>query len=331
MRKRCCIRLAKLSAILPAAAGLLIATNGWASKPAPLTRTNEGLYLAEAEIHGAAGFFIIDTGAAISAVEPGFASRAGFPAGHTMRRLYGLTQIETLPTLNLEVRFDLAAPRLVDIAMLGEALPYPNEADGLLGLNAVLPEEGGVLEIDFPSGVMRLHDPGDAPVPLLADPWIDISSSKNHPDILLAPVSVEGVAGEAMIDTGLPFIVMNRAYARALKRGGLTQGIEITGYSENGEQPDLIRVDNVRLGPIALHSATVYLLDAPVFDALERKEKPVMILGAPAFQSLKLLIDTDNGRFTAAPPDYFGRQSAACTGSRISCSSAITRMTRSDR
>lgn len=331
MKIRSCARLAKLSAVISASVGLLIGSTGWASNPVPLTRTDEGLYLAKAEINSTAGFFIIDTGAAISAVEPGFASRAGLPAGHSKRRLYGLTQIETLPTLYLEVRSDLVTSRLVDIAMLGEALPYPSEADGLLGLNAFLPDNPGVLEIDFPSGVMRLHEPGNAPVPLLANAWTAIHSSADHPEILLAPVKVEGTPGEAMIDTGIPFIVMNRAYADALKRGGLTQETEITGYSENGEKPDLIRVDNIRLGPIVLHNATIYILDAPVFEALGRKDEPVMILGAPAFQKLKILIDTGARRFTAAPPDYFGDHSAACTGSRISCSPTITRMTRSKR
>ncbi len=298
---------------------------------ARLSRTPEGLYLAEAKIGDESGLFIIDTGAAISAIEPGFAQRAGLEPPSTYRHLYGLTQVEILPTSRIEVRSSLAGRRQTDTAFLHEPLPYPPQADGLLGLNAILPAGTGVLEIDFPSGYMRLHEVGEAPDPILHNAWLDISAPTDHPSILLTPVKVDGVAGEALIDTGIPFIVMNRAYARALEKLGRRRPTELTGFSEEEETPEVLRVRNIQLGAIALRNSSVYVLDAPVFEALGRTETPLLILGAPAFQDLKLLIDTKTRRFIAAPPDYFGKHSPACTGSRISCSSSVTRMTRSER
>lgn len=290
----------------------------------PLIWADDGIYMAEAEIHGQTGRFIIDTGAGLTMIEPGFAALAAIDAGPRRKMFHGLTQAELLPTQDVVVTTPLNGNRQLSVGLLDEPLPYPSAANGLLGLDAIMPENAA-LEIDFPGTFARIHDAEDAPEPRLRNAWVDIQYSDRQPGMMLIPIKMDGIKGLALIDTGVPFIVMNPAYAEAMERRGLRAKRRITGYSEEEETPEVLLVRKIAFGALGLRNAPVYVLDAPAFDALGLRDTPALILGAIAFEDLKLVIDMNNDRIAAAPPEYFDERSP-CTGSRLGCPHEVNRI-----
>lgn len=312
-------------AVFLAAAGTSLAQR---TGELPLTPTSEGLYLANARVAGQDGAFVLDTGAEVSALEPAFAARARLEASSSSRRIIGLTQVENAGIASVDI--DAGPIRRVssDAAILREALPYPAQADGLLGLSALLPDDAAIVEIDFRDHVFRFHTADTAPEPNFESAWLDLQPSPNNLSVWLAPVELDRVGGAALIDTGVPFLVMNEAYERALKAKGRLEPIEITGFDDNAERPEIVRIERLKLGSVVWKNVPVYVVESPAFEALGRKDEPTLILGASAFKDMKMVIDVQTGRFVAAPQEYFDDDRRACTGSRISCAGNVTRMTR---
>lgn len=294
----------------------------------PLTPTTDGLYLANARVAGQDGAFVLDTGAEVTALEPAFAARAKLGASSASRRVIGLTQIEDAGIASVDI--DAGPIRRVssDAAILKEALPYPAQADGLLGLSALLPDDAAIVEIDFRDHVFRFHTEKTAPRPNFESAWLDLQSSPDNLSVWMVPVDLDRVTGAALIDTGVPFLVMNEAYEAALDAKGRLERIEITGFDDSAERPEIVRIKRLKLGSVVWKNVPVYVLESPAFEALGRKGKPTLILGASVFKDMKLVVDIQTGRLVAAPPEYFDGDSRACTGSRISCAGNVTRMTR---
>lgn len=313
-------------AVFLAGAGLSLAQR---TGELPLTPTTDGLYLANARVAGQEGAFVLDTGAEVTALEPAFAARARLETSTSSRRIIGLTQVEDAGVASVDIDAGPIRRTASDAAILREALPYPAEADGLLGLSALLPDDAAIVEIDFRDHAFRFHTAETAPEPNFESAWLDLQPSPNNLSVWLAPVELDRVSGAALIDTGVPFLVMNEAYERVLKAKGRLEPIEITGFDENADRPEVVRIERLKLGSVVWKNVPVYVLESPAFAALGRKDEPTLILGASAFKDMKMVIDIKEGRFVAAPPEYFDEDRRACTGSRISCAGNVTRMTRS--
>jgi len=302
------------------AAGSVMSGAAAADSEFRLTESAEGVYLAGATIAGVEGLLVFDTGAEITALEPEFAERASLHLTENARRLHGLTNVEWAGLATVDILVGPIRGDQSETAVLREALPFPVEADGVLGLDLIVPEPGSVIELDFPDRTVRIHGRRNAPEPMFHPPWLELTPIADR-DVLAVPIRADRVEGTAIIDTGIPFVVMNRAMQQSLNARGQLSYVEIKGFDDTEESlPKIAVIRSLQLGATRLQNVRAYVIDAPALALLGLEDEPTLIMGAAAFSGLTILFDPDHRRIAAAPPEYFSRPGGRnCTGSRLSC------------
>ena len=229
-------------------------------------------------IEGAGPFdFLIDTGSQATAGTHEINTSLGLNplgtatlVGMASMRDVDIVEVETLQVGQHEV-FDLVAP-VLNKTHLG--------ADGIIGLDSL--QDFRVL-LDFREETIAVQD---------------VTKIKNYRkgfeivvrarpqlgQLLITDAVVEGVRATVIIDTGAQASLANTALQERLraKRSQEVTTTDVNGVSITG---DLSYVRTLNIQGLSLRNVPLAFADAPAFEALGLKDKPVLSLG---MQHLKL-------------------------------------------
>lgn len=230
--------------------------------------------------------FVLDNGASGTTLDPATTERLGLPrdaATETAQGLGGPTDVRlyrarSIRAGGLEVK-DAIVP----------AVPAPDfDSHDIVGLAGV--DLMGARTILWDLGAMRIAH-GAAP-PTAPACWTPVASDWVRPWKILVDVEIGGVAGKAMIDTGLQKTTMNRVFARALGLDKtMTRSDGVSGL--DGRSIDTFRAVAPRatMGPWTFENASIEIADLDLFNRLDDAAAPRMVLGADWLAGKRFAID----------------------------------------
>lgn len=224
--------------------------------------------------------FIVDSGADTSAVGLRIAHDLELPLG-TPATLNGMTSRNIVDrvkvaelTLGPTTIKDLQLPALRELDLGG---------DGLVGIDALVRQR---LMMDFDKRIIKIED---AAKPMKFAPGdIVIIGRRQHGQLILAEVKASGVKLDAVIDTGTEVSIGNSALREKLlrHRAKITtvQAIGVTGVPATLQ---LIRVDELQLGPVIFRDVPIAFADVPPFKMFGLAKEPALLLGTDLLSTFR--------------------------------------------
>jgi predicted aspartyl protease len=275
-------------------AGCLLPNSLTGQVEVPL-RMEHGWFLVPVTVGGDLTLdFIVDTGAALSAVTGSTLRRMGVEASGSVQA-QGASGAQELPTariqsLELGTLRTWNAPVLVlDDEVLTPDVPGdPPPYDGVLGADVLGAHD---VLLDPVAGVLKLfgEDPHPDALPPLADPlplWRIAGPILGH------DVTINGSVMPAILDTGARRVVVSPRGARNA-RATAVPGTRRTGTPGVGredvawEDVDLTRV---QAGDTDLGALAAQVGSLPIFRSLGFGDRAVVLLGNPALRGCPVLI-----------------------------------------
>jgi predicted aspartyl protease len=243
--------------------------------------------------------FIVDTAAESSVISRELARELGLAADGRARMLsmtstrdFGMVRMPGVSFLEGETR------TLRAFALNGENLG----ASGVLGIDAL---RGQRVVLDFEAGEMRVGPAPRRVVPIGPDDII-VRGRSRFGQLVLIDSSAEGVPVDVIVDSGLQVSVGNEALRRLLtsRRNRFTQ-IELLSITGESLMADYTRVDNLRIGGVAITGMPVAFANAHFFRRMRLTRRPALLLGMDALQMFRrVAVDFPNRRaHFVLPPD----------------------------
>ena len=250
--------------------------------------------------------FVIDTGAAATAVSDQLATRLGLPAREPVL-VHGITAATRTESVAVE-RLQLSGLNFRDLHC--PVFPAANlGADGLLGLDVL-----GRFRLGF--DVQRrsasLHIRGVRILMGGADMTTGTrirreglrTAHGRFGQLILTQVTVEGVPTAAFIDSGAQYSIGNirlqRAVAaRSTDGGRLARRVPLYGVTGQSLSADLAQVSDLRLGAIRLGPTPLLFADLHCFGTLELADQPSLLIGADLLGRFRhVTLDFEEGLVT---------------------------------
>lgn len=233
-----------------------------------------------AQVDGKGPFrFVVDSGADSSALSQRTARSLRLPPGSPVV-LHGMTAsslvdrvVVTQLALGQSIVRDLELPVLRD-EDLG--------ADGLIGIDALVEQR---LMMDFDKRLITIED-AQRPAQRL-DGEIVVTARRRRGQLILTQASVAGLSVDAVIDTGSEVTIGNSALRDRLARGKQLQEIEVTGVTGVTLKMPILRVAEIRVGPVIMRSVPIAFYDVPPFAVFGLDERPAMLLGTDLMESFR--------------------------------------------
>jgi predicted aspartyl protease len=217
--------------------------------------------------------FVVDSGADTTAVSTLLASRLGLAKG-TPATLHSMTGVGPVDRV------------LVGVLGLGESvvrnleLPVLREEDlgapGLIGIDALVEQR---LMMDFDRKVITIEDARRPPP--RANGEVVVVARRRRGQLILTQVGVNGRRVEAVLDTGSEITIGNGALRAALEKRsrGRIETIEVLGVDGATVTMQLIRLAEIRIGPIVIRDVPIAFADVPPFAAFSLDDHPSLLLG----------------------------------------------------
>jgi predicted aspartyl protease len=259
---------------------------------------------------------VVDTAATFAMIDAAAAGLAGVKApSATAARIdvLGLNGPRTYPVIRLDsVRIGTAEFR-------GVAAAY-NGTDAMPGARAVLPAlafEGDVADFNFPKGRVSFYKgKPDAP-----DGGYSGNTRLEVKDgLMFASVSINGVKGTALIDTGAPLSFINPAFAEAAGIDAKTErSVSLEGATGGASSVRIAYTKQFAVADYAMARMKLLVSDPPLFAHLGLDEAPAMVLGLDILASFRVQIDRRRSKLILSQPDREGGMSIRTNprGSRI--------------
>ncbi|MFT4197197.1 MAG: retroviral-like aspartic protease family protein [Pseudoxanthomonas sp.] len=280
-----------------AASCLLLSTHAGSS--VPLTPAGNGHLAVPAFVNGKGTVpFILDTGADGSYVYEWFAKQQGLKPGVPIS-VEGMTGASMMSTYRLDsVAVDGRTIRNVDVT----GLPDRKDAEIVAGVTGNDLMDGAIAIFDFPCRAVTL-----LPKPVLMrriltkDAVMIQGGTVIDGTQLTLPVTVNGAAGIAVLDTGSRGTQINTAFARAahldVDGPSFRPGETLYGAASKAEETREGTVKEVSFAGRSVNRLTVRVTDLPVFRSFGFGEGPAMILGINAMMGQRLIYDHQAKRF----------------------------------
>ncbi len=248
--------------------------------------------LAPVTIGGAGPYqFIVDTAAERSVIARELAQDLGLaPAGRA--RLLSMTSSRDTATVNMpDVSFLAGQTRtLQPFTLNGRHLG----ASGILGIDAL---RGQRVVLDFEAGEMRV---GPAPRRFeRIDPDdIVVRGRLRYGQLVLIDSSADGAPVDVVVDSGLQVSIGNDALRRLLTaRFNRFEQIELLSITGERFSADYTRVDNLRIGGVAIIGMPVAFANTYFFSRMRLTRQPALLLGMDALQMFRrVAVDFPNRR-----------------------------------
>ncbi|MHC1479819.1 aspartyl protease family protein [Frateuria aurantia] len=273
--------------------------SSYAESSVPLTPAGNGHWVLPASVNGQATVpFILDTGSDGSYVYDSFARQKGLKAGAPIR-VEGMTGAARMPTYRLDsITVDGRTIRGVDVA----GLPARKDAEIVAGVTGNDLMDGAIAIFDFPCRTVSLLPKPVSMHPILTKDAVMIQAGTVIDGTQLTlPVTVNGTAGVAVLDTGSRGTQINSAFARAahLQVDGpsFRRGETLYGAASDAMETREGSVKEVAFAGRKVSGLTIRVADLPVFKSFGFGSGPAMILGINAMMEQRLVYDHKAKRF----------------------------------
>lgn len=225
--------------------------------------------------------FVVDSGADTSVIGTNV-SRALRLAAGTPVTLHGTTASAVVDRV------------LVDQLELGQSsfngleLPVLLDRDlggaGMIGIDALVSQR---LMLDFEKRVIKVED-ARRPAQRL-DGEIVVVARRRRGQLILTEARVNGKPVDAVIDTGSEITIGNIALRDQLRRryGDRFTTIAVSGVTGVTVNLQLLRIGELRLGPIILRGVTVAFADVPPFAVFGLADHPALLLGTDLMETFR--------------------------------------------
>lgn len=268
--------------------------------------TRDGLFEVDAELFGEGPLrLIVDTGSERSAIDPQIMRRLDLPVRDGAFHAYGLFSVEMVDgSQGARVRagdFE-SSDTLMVMPMHGSGAGLP--ADGILGMDALFSQRAThrYVVLDFATSKLSAKRDLDARMRRGISNWTDLETpNPDHPGFLIFDVSIGGIDGKAVLDSGLAFSVMNRQFAEALALRGRASFANLTDV--HGEVVAPMAMPSRPMRTLGLNWDRIQLMvyNAEAFGPLGLDNEPAILLGADLIASTVIVVDTRLGKITALP------------------------------
>jgi predicted aspartyl protease len=269
------------------------------SSSVPLTPAGNGHLVVPAYINGKGTVpFVLDTGADDTYVYEWFARQQGLRPGKAVN-VDGMTGSAMMLTYRLNsVSVDGRAIRNIEV----DGLPDRKDAEIEAGVTGNDLMDGAIATFDFRCRSVTLTPKPVSMRKLLTSRAVKIDGG-SVPDgtQLTLPVSINGVSGTAILDTGSRGTEINRVFAHAahLDVDGprFGRGETLYGVAMSAAETREGKVDTISFGGRTVQNVTVRVADLSIFKSFGLGDKPAMILGINAMGGLRLVYDHQAKRF----------------------------------
>ncbi|PKP80265.1 MAG: hypothetical protein CVT79_15505 [Alphaproteobacteria bacterium HGW-Alphaproteobacteria-18] len=292
---------ARLGAV--AAAALCLCLPGDASAGRlifPLTFNDAGYILTPISVNGTPEIpAIIDTAATIAMIDGRAAQRAGIdapPADEIRVPVFGLLGQREFPLIRIgSISND-------NVWVLQLAAAY-NNREPMPGASLVIPAVsfgGDVLDFDFPAGRFSVYDGR----PQNSSGNSGRGSLTIEGGLMFTDISINGVKGRALIDTGSPFSFINSEMARAAKAqrdDDKTQRLQ--GATGGSLAVSVASVKRLSVARFNISRLNMVIADPAMFDDLGLRDEPVMLLGLDLLSLFRVQIDRRRGHLILTPKE----------------------------
>ncbi len=225
--------------------------------------------------------FLVDSGADTSVVGLNIAMKLQLPLGTpaildgtTDRALVDRVKVAELTVGQTTVKnLELPALREEDVG-----------GDGIIGIDALTQQR---LMMDFEKREIKIED---ARIPVKALPGeIVVVGFRRHGQLILTQVRASGLSLEAVIDTGSEITIGNSALREKLLRNGHGEiwTIPATGVTGVTVNLQLVRIDELQLGPVILQDVPIAFADVPPFKLFGLDKEPALLLGTDLLESFR--------------------------------------------
>jgi predicted aspartyl protease len=273
-----------------------------ASAQVPLTWDSTGHVVVPALVNGKGPYdFILDTGADESAVYAWFAKSLALPKGES-RELSGATGSEQMTVTRLSTLG-------VDGHVVGniDADTVPDRTDGakIAGIVGVDLMAHQLAVIDFACKTFALRPVEDVGADIVGNNAKLIKAgSINGGNQLTLPVTVNGVAGTAVLDTGSRSTQINSTFAAAVgisPNSNAFKDIATRGATKTSISARVGPIGTVHFAGITRVDAVARVVDLPYLKEAGLADVPAMNLGLDLLRGTRLTVDYSARRFWLAP------------------------------
>lgn len=283
--------------ILVTAACALLSLTAYAT--VPLTSAGNGHLLVPAFINGEGPFpVILDTGADGSGLYAWFAKQQRLKP-ESSEDLGGMTGSVTVPTYALK-RIEIDGRAIQHVS----ADSYPNRHDAEIEVGVVGNDlmDGTVTVFDFPCRQVQIW-PKPVNMATLLTPkarMLEGGTVKEGTQLTFG-VTIHGVHGIAVLDTGSRDTRINSLFARAAgidpASAAFHDGETIYGANSKGMASRIGPIGTVRFAGLEVAGVQAKVMDLPVFDTFGIGNGPAMIFGLDLMQGFRLIYDHQAKRF----------------------------------
>lgn len=257
----------------------------------PLTQNAQGYFVTPVSLNGAAEVSaIIDTAATFAMVDRPAADAAGIPEASLSGEqvsVFGLLGERQYRVVNVS-QVQAGTTRLSHVPAA-----Y-NDREASPGGRMIIPATafgGDILDFDFPAGRFSVYDGQTSNRQANNRSRLTIEDG-----LFFAEISLNGVKGKALIDTGSPFSLINSKMAEAAGakyNDELTQRLRgATGGALNAEVAATRRLSVARYN---IRKLDMIVADPALFVDLGLSEEPAMLLGLDLLSLFRVQIDRRRG------------------------------------
>lgn len=225
--------------------------------------------------------FVVDSGADTSVVGANVA-RGLRLAATDPARVHGMTATALVD------RVAVAELQVGDSTISDLQLPVLREdylgGQGMIGIDALVEQR---LMMDFDKRLITIED-ARRPAPRSYGDIV-VVARRRRGQLILTQASANGRAVEAVIDTGSEITVGNLALRHKLfgKRGVTLETVEAMGVTGDMLKLQLVRLDELRIGPILLRDVVIAFADVPPFAAFGLNDHPALFLGTDMMENFR--------------------------------------------
>lgn len=269
-----------------------------ALQPAHATE-QESLALLESErnwpitritINGQSSRALLDTGATIALIDDDLLAYDGSKDPTRATRVRGIGGDRVLPVMQL-ASVQTGAQVWQDLRVAVNTVEAYPVSENILPVSLF---STSVVDFDFANDTVTLYNGRPKRVP---------SAERNsigyfdHEGLIFIDVSINGVRGHALIDTGSTITFINSHFAEAAKGVQRVQAPqEIRGSDLNRNELQVFKFRKMQLGEKRISNFSIPVLETDLFAALGFGDAPMMVIGMDLLSHYRLQIDRKRKR-----------------------------------
>ena len=242
------------------------------------------------EVNGTGPYrFVVDSGADTSVVGRRLAARLALPAGSPVM-LNGITESRLVDRVGVDSL--TVGPTRVEYLQLPVLDEGDLGGDGMIGLDALVEQR---LMLDFEQRTISVDD-ARRPVRKL-DGEIVVTARLRKGQLILASVRAGRTGLNAIVDTGSELTIGNSALRQRLEKNlrDRFETIELTGVTGTTIVLQLVRVPELRIGPVILRDVPVAFADIPPFAVFGLADQPALLLGTDLMETFRKVMAVPMG------------------------------------